>query len=110
MGGTMSTVDMNGKEAQFIKSTVTENPVVVFSKTTCPYCNTAKSIFTQIGVDAKVYELDRREDGPLLQDILGAMTKARTVPRVFIRGECIGGCSELQTLHRNGQLEGMLSR
>lgn len=83
MGGTGS-VDMNCREANFVKSTVETNPVVVFSKTYCPYCRTAKSIFGAMGVQMKVLELDRMEDGALVQDILGEMTKARTVSVAFI--------------------------
>lgn len=79
MGGVSSTVDMSGREAHFVKHTVENNEVVIFSKTYCPYCRTAKSIFGELGVPIKVLELDRMEDGAMVQDILGEMTKARTV-------------------------------
>ena len=62
-----------------MKHTVEANKVVVFSKTYCPYCTTAKSILGDLGVQVKVLELDRMEDGAQVQDILGEMTKARTV-------------------------------
>lgn len=32
--------------------------VVVYSKSTCPYCARAKSLFKDLGVEAKVVELD----------------------------------------------------
>ncbi|KAL8601884.1 hypothetical protein ACOMHN_020619 [Nucella lapillus] len=108
MGQTSSTVNQNSKEAQYVKDTVAANPVVVFSKSTCPFCRTAKSILGELGAEVKVIELDKVKDGSLLQDVLGHMTSARTVPRVFINGQCIGGCSELKLLHHSGKLQHML--
>lgn len=109
MGNSSSTADLhNSKEAQFIKTTIVSHKVVIFSKTHCSYCHTAKAILHNIGAHYRAYELDRMDDGPILQEILGAMTKARTVPRVFINGVCIGGCSELQALARSGRLRSML--
>lgn len=85
MGGTSarpiqtSQFVLKSEEAQFVKSTVAEHPVVIFSKTQCSYCRTAKSILDNLGVDYKTYELDMRNDGPILQDVLEAMTQTRTV-------------------------------
>jgi glutaredoxin 3 len=38
-------------------------------------------------------------------DILGEMTGADTVPRVFIGGQCIGGGDDTEQLEKKGQLE-----
>ncbi|XP_076451637.1 uncharacterized protein LOC143287495 [Babylonia areolata] len=111
MGLTSSTVQIDlpsSQEAEFVKQTVETNPVVMFSKTTCTYCNVAKNIFGELGVPVKVYELDRMNEGTALQNVLGEITEARTVPRVFINGQCIGGCSELKSLHQSGKLKQML--
>ena len=40
-----------------------------------------------------------------IQDVLGEMTGARTVPRVFIKGEFIGGGSDVKNLLESGELE-----
>lgn len=102
-----SSLDMNCQEAEMVKKTIESSPVVVFSKTQCPYCVQAKGILQGMGVEMKVMELDHMEQGSLIQDILEKMTSARTVPRVFINGQCIGGCSELQQLHQSGKLSEM---
>ena len=36
------------------------------------------------------------------------VTGSRTVPRVFIGGECIGGGEEIRAANKGGQLLGML--
>ena len=39
-----------------------------------------------------------------IQDYLQQLTGARTVPRVFIGKECIGGCTDLVSMHERGEL------
>uniref|UniRef100_A0A3Q4HWV5 Glutaredoxin domain-containing protein n=1 Tax=Neolamprologus brichardi TaxID=32507 RepID=A0A3Q4HWV5_NEOBR len=59
----------------------TKNCVVIFSKTTCPYCKMAKNVFNEIGATYKVIELDEHNDGRSLQEALAQMTGAKTVRR-----------------------------
>lgn len=75
---------MRSKEAVLVQNTVQDNEVVLFSKSHCPYCKTAKGIFNNMGVTAKVLELDKMEQGPVMQNVLEAMTKARTVSICFV--------------------------
>uniref|UniRef100_A0A1A8HR78 Glutaredoxin-2, mitochondrial n=1 Tax=Nothobranchius kuhntae TaxID=321403 RepID=A0A1A8HR78_NOTKU len=89
---------------QFVQDVVSHNCVVIFSKTTCPYCKMAKNVFNEIGATYKVIELDQHNDGRRLQEALAQMTGARTVPRVFINGNCIGGGSDTKHLHQQGRL------
>lgn len=37
-------VDMSGPTAEFVKQAIAEYKVVIFSKTTCPYCRMAKEV------------------------------------------------------------------
>ncbi|ELT98291.1 hypothetical protein CAPTEDRAFT_152115 [Capitella teleta] len=43
-----------------------------------------------------------------MQDIFSKMTGERTVPRVFIGGKCVGGGSDVYTLHNQGKLAEMM--
>ena len=43
-----------------------------------------------------------------VQAYMQQVTGSRTVPRVFIGGECIGGGEEIRAADRGGQLLGML--
>jgi len=92
----------------FLEDTVAENSVVVFSKTTCPACDQAKTVFDSLGVCYKTVELDRRNDCSELQDNLRRMTGARTVPRVFVDGDCIGGGSDTVSMFKKGSLQKLL--
>ena len=85
MGNSSSAeVDMNSAEGQFIKSEIDHNCVVIFSKSYCPHCRAAKNTFQKMGVDFKTVELDKRSDCDTLQDILNAMTGARTVSYFYL--------------------------
>ncbi|XP_030289632.1 glutaredoxin 2 isoform X2 [Sparus aurata] len=89
---------------QYVQEMVAQNCVVIFSKTTCPYCRMAKNVFNEIGATYKVVELDEHNDGRRVQEALAQMTGARTVPRVFVNGNCIGGGSDTKQLHQQGKL------
>ncbi|XP_038164310.1 glutaredoxin 2 isoform X1 [Cyprinodon tularosa] len=89
---------------QLVQEMVSQNCVVIFSKSTCPYCKMAKNVFNEIGANYKVIELDQHNDGRKLQEALAQMTGARTVPRVFINGSCIGGGSDTKQLYKQGRL------
>ncbi|XP_076905180.1 monothiol glutaredoxin-S10-like [Bidens hawaiensis] len=77
-----------------VKKTITDNPVVVYSKTWCSYSAEVKSLFNQLGVQPLVVELDQiGAQGPQVQKVLEQLTGQHTVPNVFIGGKHIGGCT-----------------
>ncbi|KAM7012130.1 glutaredoxin 2 isoform 2-T2 [Tautogolabrus adspersus] len=96
--------------ARYLQEMVSQNCVVIFSKTTCPYCKMAKNVFNEIGATYKVVELDEHNDGRRLQEALAQMTGARTVPRVFVNGNCIGGGSDTKQLHQQGKLQPLIEQ
>ncbi|CAG9564684.1 unnamed protein product [Danaus chrysippus] len=93
---------------QFIKDAISQEKVVVFSKSYCPYCTLAKDVFSKVKQPIKVYELDEREDGSVIQENLKKITGFGTVPQVFINGNCVGGGSDVKNLYDSGKLEPML--
>ncbi|XP_066481797.1 glutaredoxin 2 isoform X2 [Tiliqua scincoides] len=70
--------------ANQIQETISDNCVVIFSKTTCSYCNLAKKLFDDMNVNYTAVELDTQENGRQFQDVLHRMTGGRTV---FFREE-----------------------
>ncbi|XP_061682107.1 glutaredoxin 2 [Syngnathoides biaculeatus] len=104
-GGSTSTACV-----KFVNELVSQNCVVIFSKTTCPYCKMAKNVFNEIGASYKVIELDEHNDGRRLQEALAQITGAKTVPRVFVNGNCIGGGSDTKQLHQRGKLVSLINQ
>ncbi|KAI3990783.1 hypothetical protein MKX01_011691 [Papaver californicum] len=93
-----------------VKKTLSDNPVVIYSKTWCSYSSEVKSLFKRLGVEPLVIELDEMgPQGPQLQKVLERLTGQHTVPNVFIGGKHIGGCTDTVKLHRKGELESLLS-
>eukprot|EP00434_Breviolum_minutum_P038993 symbB.v1.2.034604.t1/scaffold4499.1/size38882/6 len=88
------------------------NPCVVFSKSTCPFCDMAKSVLlNDLKAKCHVMEIDQElsgEDMSALQDHFQKTTGARSVPRVFIEGNCIGGGTDVAALAERGELKDML--
>lgn len=62
-------------------------------------------VFDSLKKTYTAVELDDREDAQEIQDVLGEITGARTVPRVFLNGECLGGGTDVKKLYESGALE-----
>ncbi|KAE8149619.1 glutaredoxin [Aspergillus avenaceus] len=77
---------------------INENPVVVFSKSYCPYCTASKKLLSDQGATFHALELDLEKDGSAIQDALQEITSQRTVPNIFIKQKHIGGNSDLQAI------------
>eukprot|EP00735_Rhodelphis_limneticus_P002674 TRINITY_DN13618_c0_g1::TRINITY_DN13618_c0_g1_i1::g.22167::m.22167 TRINITY_DN13618_c0_g1::TRINITY_DN13618_c0_g1_i1::g.22167 ORF type:complete len:131 (-),score=11.12,sp/Q8LFQ6/GRXC4_ARATH/46.46/5e-27,Glutaredoxin/PF00462.19/2.6e-19,GST_N_2/PF13409.1/0.0016,GST_N_3/PF13417.1/0.0018,DUF836/PF05768.9/0.0036,Thioredoxin_2/PF13098.1/0.0092,OTT_1508_deam/PF14441.1/0.02,Thioredoxin_3/PF13192.1/0.16,Toxin_1/PF00087.16/0.22,Toxin_1/PF00087.16/2.4e+03 TRINITY_DN13618_c0_g1_i1:65-424(-) len=92
----------------YVNEVVTEFPVVVFSKSSCPYCDKAKSALAKSGVNARIIELDQRPDGYDIQQACYQLTGRQTVPNVFVGGKSIGGGDDTVSLYQSGQLEALL--
>eukprot|EP00199_Chlamydomonas_sp_CCMP681_P005287 CAMPEP_0119108810 /NCGR_PEP_ID=MMETSP1180-20130426/15670_1 /TAXON_ID=3052 ORGANISM="Chlamydomonas cf sp, Strain CCMP681" /NCGR_SAMPLE_ID=MMETSP1180 /ASSEMBLY_ACC=CAM_ASM_000741 /LENGTH=128 /DNA_ID=CAMNT_0007094467 /DNA_START=43 /DNA_END=429 /DNA_ORIENTATION=- len=90
--------------SDMVKTTVSSSPVVIFSKTYCPYCSRVKSLFEELKVDCKILELDQIGDGDAIQSSLQALTGMRTVPQVFVGGQLVGGCDDTVAANQSGKL------
>ncbi|PAN07075.1 hypothetical protein GQ55_1G302600 [Panicum hallii var. hallii] len=91
------------------KEIVASSPVVIFSKTYCPFCTRVKQLLAQLGANYKAVELDVESDGSDLQSALAEWTGQRTVPNVFVKGERIGGCDATMAMHNGGKLVPLLT-
>jgi glutaredoxin 3 len=65
---------------------------VVWSKYQCPFCDQAKALLTQKGIE---FEERKIGDGYTKEDLLEAVPTARTVPQIFLDDKLIGGFQEL---------------
>ncbi|KAL2930175.1 Glutaredoxin-C4 [Bienertia sinuspersici] len=98
----------SSSEADFVKKTVSSHKIVIFSKSYCPYCRRAKEVFRELNQAPNVIELDERDDGYSIQDVLGGIVGRRTVPQVFINGKHLGGSDETIEAYQNGELAKLL--
>ncbi|KAI9995294.1 hypothetical protein PInf_012346 [Phytophthora infestans] len=93
-----------------VEAKISSTPVVVYSKSYCPYCTKTKTLLTQLGAKYDVVELDQVAGGSEQQDALEQITGQSTVPNVFVGGKSIGGNSDVQKLHKAGNLEPLLEQ
>ncbi|KAF2108072.1 thioredoxin-like protein [Lophiotrema nucula] len=83
------------------------SPIIIFSKTHCPYSKKAKHILLDlysISPTPYVVELDQHALGPQLQATLADTTGRHTVPNVLLMGKSIGGGDDIEELHQTGRL------
>ncbi|ORX92027.1 glutaredoxin [Basidiobolus meristosporus CBS 931.73] len=95
---------------EFIKNSIGENSVLIFSKSYCPYCARAKELFTNLKVAYKAIELDECESGKEIQEELRVLTGQRTVPNVFVNGQHIGGYDAVSNAKQTGKLDNYLQQ
>ena len=82
-------------------------PVVIYTKSSCPYCHAAKELlrlkgaaFEEISVDG-----DRAGQAAMAQKAGGRST----VPQIWIGATHVGGCDDLHDLDAAGRLDPLLN-
>ena len=66
---------------------------VVRSKPACPYCEKAKNLLKNKGIE---YEEKNIAQGYNIQDLRELVPNARTMPQIWLDGEHLGGYYELE--------------
>jgi len=80
--------------------------VEIYTWSTCPYCNRAKALLRQKGVEFREHNLDGDEAGR--EEMSKRANGRRSVPQIFINGNHIGGSDDLYQLESKGQLDPLL--
>lgn len=101
-----------------VEKLVSENNVVVFSTTTCPWCKvTEQSLetnnvqYTKINLNTYVAaENDVKILGPLMHKYVVELTGIKTVPNIVIKNDLIGGNSSLTEKIESGELKQILDK
>lgn len=92
---------------EFVDSHIKPGRMVLFMKPTCPFCRQAEELLCQYPFKRDsllIVDITVTRNTERIQDYFQQLTGARTVPRIFIGNECIGGCSELLEMDRSGEL------
>jgi len=66
---------------------------IIWSKYDCPYCDQAKALLQQQGIE---FEERKIGDGYTKEELLESVPNARSVPQILIDNQLIGGFTDLQ--------------
>ncbi|NRA21199.1 MAG: glutaredoxin 3 [Oceanospirillaceae bacterium] len=80
--------------------------IEIYTTQYCPYCTRAKMLFKQKNIPFKELAIDTNRG---LRKIMQDRSGGHTVPQIFIDDQHIGGCDDLFSLERKGQLDPLLS-
>eukprot|EP00441_Pelagodinium_beii_P027231 CAMPEP_0197663534 /NCGR_PEP_ID=MMETSP1338-20131121/57774_1 /TAXON_ID=43686 ORGANISM="Pelagodinium beii, Strain RCC1491" /NCGR_SAMPLE_ID=MMETSP1338 /ASSEMBLY_ACC=CAM_ASM_000754 /LENGTH=162 /DNA_ID=CAMNT_0043241957 /DNA_START=41 /DNA_END=529 /DNA_ORIENTATION=+ len=102
--------------AEDVDAKIAGAKVLVVSKEWCPFCMRAKNTLKKLNIEFETLELEDAGRAPLvddpgaIQDYMMEKTGGRSVPRVFIGGEFIGGCDDTVKLANSGELEDLAKK
>jgi len=104
-----SSFDGDDDWTKHVRELQKNSPLVVFSKSYCPYSKRAKELIQTYALDPppRIVEVDLRKDGDLVKVILTRLTKHSTFPNIILRGRSLGGADDLRALHDAGKLESL---
>lgn len=77
-------------------------PVTMYTTEICPYCQRAKALLRQRGVQ-HIEEI-RIDLDPAQREQMMARTGRRTVPQIYVGTTHVGGCDDLYALDQRGGL------
>jgi len=80
--------------------------VEIYTWQLCPFCIRAKWLLWWKGVNFTEYKIDG--DEAERTKMAERANGQRTVPQIFINDQHLGGCDDLYTLDRAGQLQPLL--
>ncbi|KAJ3688488.1 hypothetical protein LUZ61_017652 [Rhynchospora tenuis] len=88
-----------------VNKLASQRAVVIFSMSSCCMCHTVTSLFSDLGVNAAIHELDREAQGREMERALvKLMGHSPPVPAVFIGGRLVGSTDRIMSLHLGGDL------
>ncbi|MBF2090319.1 MAG: glutaredoxin 3 [Synechococcales cyanobacterium K44_A2020_017] len=82
--------------------------VEIYTWQTCPFCIRAKILLSWKGVSYTEYKIDG--DGAARMYMAERANGRRSVPQIFVNNQHIGGCDDLYSLDRQGQLDPLLTQ
>jgi glutaredoxin 3 len=82
-------------------------PIVIYTKSTCPYCDAAKDLLRRKGAAFEEITVDGDRAA---QAAMAVKAGGRsTVPQIFIGATHVGGCDDLYDLEGARELDALLA-
>lgn len=75
--------------------------ITIYTKDYCPYCVKAKLLLNSLGKEFQ--EIDITNTPNVMMELV-QKSGMRTVPQIYVDDKCLGGYSDIQTLHDKGEL------
>lgn len=75
--------------------------VEIYTKEDCPYCDKAKALFDEKGVEYETYNVTGDEE--LFEEMVERANGRKTAPEVFIDDKLVGGWDETSALNGTGE-------
>ncbi|KAL3650744.1 Glutaredoxin-C6 [Castilleja foliolosa] len=107
-------IDVSESTEMRIQRLISENPVIIFSRSSCCMCHVMKRLLATVGVHPTVIELEEEEIAALIspKDIGGGEESSSSAvpggacaaPVIYIGGACVGGLESLVALHLSNNL------
>ncbi|KAI3454149.1 hypothetical protein Pfo_010812 [Paulownia fortunei] len=104
-------IDVAESTEMRIQRLVSENPVIIFSRSSCCMCHVMKRLLSTIGVHPTVIELEEDEITALKPSNSNEDSAAAAVfggesvsPALYIGGACVGGLESMVALHLSNNL------
>ena len=81
--------------------------IILYTKPTCPYCSSAKTLFDSKKAPYKEISIAGNND--LREEMIAKANGKSTVPQIFIGDTHVGGCDDLYELDDAGKLTALLA-
>lgn len=93
-----------------VEKHICDNDVLVFASTGCPFCAEAIQALTAAGYSPAVVEV-----GSAQKRVLADKFGSKSVPKVFVKGNFIGGCNDggmggTMPLLKNGKIAELMAQ
>ena len=95
-----------------VQKNIKENPVLVYSLTTCPHCIQAKNLLDKEGIKAKIINLDSLpgDERQKTIDEIKKITGQDGVPQAWVKGKYVKGYAVgLEKMIKSGELKKLLA-
>jgi len=99
---------------RFVDAVLRDEPVVMFALEWCEFCWSVRKLFARLRIPYRSVDLDSVEyqagdRGGKIRAVLAERTGVKTIPRIFIGGEHIGGATETFDAWRDGSAQARLA-